>query len=102
MGRPATRRLLTPFHPSPSTCPPTHTAADDDMETVSQRYLSAAIKLGRPPNHCVVFAACPTAVTGARRAGCGRNPAGRAFACQPQALCHAQAGTHAPHLQLQP
>ncbi|EFN51235.1 hypothetical protein CHLNCDRAFT_33180, partial [Chlorella variabilis] len=33
--------------------------ADDDMETISQRYLSAAIKLGRPPNQCVVFAACP-------------------------------------------
>lgn len=42
-------------------------AADDDMETISQRYLSAAIKLGRPPNQCVVFAACPTSITGARR-----------------------------------
>lgn len=38
--------------------------ADDDMETIAQRFLSAAIKLGRPPDHCVVFAACPTAVTG--------------------------------------
>ena len=35
------------------------------METVSQRFLSAAIKLVRPPNHCVVFAADPTAITGA-------------------------------------
>ena len=43
-------------------------AADDDMETMAQRYLSAAIKLGRPPNHCVVFAACPTSVTGRPRA----------------------------------
>ncbi|KAL4448919.1 hypothetical protein ABPG77_007636 [Micractinium sp. CCAP 211/92] len=39
--------------------------ADDDMETISQRYLSAAIKLGRPPNQCVVFAACPTSITAA-------------------------------------
>lgn len=39
--------------------------ADDDMETVSERFLSAAIKLGRPPNSCVVFAACPTSVTAA-------------------------------------
>jgi beta-phosphoglucomutase-like phosphatase (HAD superfamily) len=39
--------------------------ADDDMETMAQRYLSAAIKLGRPPNQCVVFAACPTSVTAA-------------------------------------
>ncbi|KAI7845474.1 hypothetical protein COHA_001023 [Chlorella ohadii] len=39
--------------------------ADDDMETIAQRFLSAAIKLGRPPDHCVVFAACPTAVTAA-------------------------------------
>ena len=42
-------------------------AADDDMETMAQRYLSAAIKLGRPPNHCVVFASCPTSVTGGAR-----------------------------------
>jgi hypothetical protein len=41
------------------------TAADDDMETMSQRYLSAAIKLERPPNHCVVFSACPTSITAA-------------------------------------
>jgi beta-phosphoglucomutase-like phosphatase (HAD superfamily) len=33
--------------------------ADDDMETIAQRYLSAAIKLNRPPNQCVVFAATP-------------------------------------------
>lgn len=39
--------------------------ADDDMETMSQRYLSAAIKLERPPNHCVVFSACPTSITAA-------------------------------------
>lgn len=54
-------------------CAPPRPAADDDMETKAQRFLSAAIKLGRPPNHCVVFAACPTAVTGAQRPrGCRR------------------------------
>lgn len=39
--------------------------ADDDMETLAQRYLSAAIKLHRPPNHCVVFSASPTGVAAA-------------------------------------
>lgn len=39
--------------------------ADDDMETISERFLSAAIKLGRPPNQCVVFSGCPAAVTAA-------------------------------------
>ena len=29
--------------------------SEDGMETVSQRFLSAAIKLGRPPDHCVTF-----------------------------------------------
>ena len=53
-------------------------AADDDMETVSQRYLSAAIKLARPPNACVVFAACPTSVTGAQGAGRGVGPSAAA------------------------
>lgn len=39
--------------------------ADDDMETISHRFLSAAIKLGRPPDQCVVFAGCPSSVTAA-------------------------------------
>ena len=39
--------------------------ADDDMETVAQRYLSAALKLGRPPNQCVVFGGCPASVAAA-------------------------------------
>ena len=29
--------------------------SEDGMETVAQRFLSAAIKLGRPPDHCVTF-----------------------------------------------
>lgn len=39
--------------------------AEDDMDTLAQRLLSAALKLQRPPNHCVVFAASPSAVTAA-------------------------------------
>jgi beta-phosphoglucomutase-like phosphatase (HAD superfamily) len=39
--------------------------ADDDMETIAQRYLSAAIKLNRPPNQCVVFGATPAAMAAA-------------------------------------
>lgn len=40
--------------------------AEDGMETIAQRYLSAALKLGRPPNQCVVFAACPQSIVAAR------------------------------------
>jgi hypothetical protein len=29
--------------------------SEDGMETLAQRFLSAAIKLGRPPDHCVAF-----------------------------------------------
>jgi beta-phosphoglucomutase-like phosphatase (HAD superfamily) len=39
--------------------------ADDDMETIAQRYLSASIKLNRPPNQCVVFGATPASVAAA-------------------------------------
>ncbi len=39
--------------------------AEDGMDTLAQRYLSAAIKLGRPPNSCVVFDATPSGVTAA-------------------------------------
>ena len=39
--------------------------AEDGMETKSQRFLSAAIKMGRPPNHCVVFDSCLAGVTAA-------------------------------------
>ena len=40
-------------------------SADDDMETIAQRYLSACIKLNRPPMQCVVFGANPPAVAAA-------------------------------------
>ena len=39
--------------------------ADEDMETIAQRYLTAAIKLNRPPNHCVVFGSTPAAIAAA-------------------------------------
>ena len=39
--------------------------AEDDMETLAQRLLSGALKLQRPPDHCVVFVASPSAVTAA-------------------------------------
>jgi beta-phosphoglucomutase-like phosphatase (HAD superfamily) len=39
--------------------------AEDDMETRAQRLLSAAIKLGRPPERCVAFVGCPSYVTAA-------------------------------------
>ena len=39
--------------------------AEDGMETLAQRLLSAAIKLARPPDHCVVFETSPTGVCAA-------------------------------------
>lgn len=39
--------------------------AEDDMETISQRYLSAAMQLQRPPNQCLVFSDSPEGVTAA-------------------------------------
>ncbi len=35
------------------------------METISQRYLSAALRMQRPPNQCVVFDALPEGITAA-------------------------------------
>eukprot|EP00210_Caulerpa_lentillifera_P001737 g1667.t1 len=35
---------------------------EDDMETTAQRYLCAAMKLGRPPEQCVAFDASPIGV----------------------------------------
>lgn len=40
-------------------------AADDDMETKAQQYLSAAISISRPPEQCVVFGASPEAIAAA-------------------------------------
>jgi beta-phosphoglucomutase-like phosphatase (HAD superfamily) len=39
--------------------------AEDGMETRSERLLSAAIKLARPPDHCVVFESSPLGITAA-------------------------------------
>ena len=39
--------------------------AEDGMETLAQRLLSAAIKLARPPDHCVVFETSPIGVCAA-------------------------------------
>lgn len=39
--------------------------AEDGMDTMSQRFLSASIKLGRPPNQCVVFDSSPAGITAA-------------------------------------
>ncbi len=39
--------------------------AEDGMENAAQCFLSAALKLGRPPNKCVVFDSSPAGVTAA-------------------------------------
>ena len=40
------------------------------METMSQRYLSAAIKLNRPPKDCVVFESNPLGIAAAHNCSC--------------------------------
>ncbi len=42
-----------------------HVTSDDGMETTSQRLLSAAMKLGRPPKDCVAFLSSPAGITAA-------------------------------------
>jgi beta-phosphoglucomutase-like phosphatase (HAD superfamily) len=42
-----------------------YVTAEDGMETISQRFLSASIKLARPPNQCVVFESGPPGITAA-------------------------------------
>ena len=44
------------------------------METTSQRFLSAAIKLSRPPKDCVVFESSPLGVTAAHNCSCKAGP----------------------------
>lgn len=39
--------------------------AEDDTQTLAQRYLSAAFKLQRPPSNCVACVACPDSVAAA-------------------------------------
>lgn len=39
--------------------------AEDELETISQRLLTASIKLGRPPNMCVYFDSSPPGITAA-------------------------------------
>lgn len=58
--------------------------AEDGMETKSQRFLSAAIKMGRPPNHCVVFDSCLAGVTAAHNCTMkvSVSPAPQDAACQ--------------------
>ena len=40
-------------------------AFEDDMETMAQQYLCAALKLERPPDHCIVFDHSPTGIAAA-------------------------------------
>ncbi len=40
-------------------------SVDDEHESQAQTLLAAALRLDRPPNHCVVFDACPYGVTAA-------------------------------------
>ena len=38
---------------------------EDDMETLAQQFLCAAVKLGRPPDHCTVFDHSPKGIAAA-------------------------------------
>lgn len=44
--------------------------AEDGMDTTSQQFLSAAIKLGRPPKDCVVFESSPMGIAAAHNCSC--------------------------------
>lgn len=48
----------------------TTVTAEDGMETTSQQFLSAAIKLGRPPQDCVVFESNPLGIAAAHNCSC--------------------------------
>jgi len=39
--------------------------AEDELDTISQRLLTASIKLGRAPNFCVFFDSSPRGITAA-------------------------------------
>jgi len=39
--------------------------AEDGMDSIAQRFLSASIKMHRPPNKCVVFDSTPNGITAA-------------------------------------
>lgn len=39
--------------------------AEDELETISQRLLTASVKLGRAPNMCVFFDSSPPGITAA-------------------------------------
>ncbi len=39
--------------------------AEDELDTISQRLLTASIKLGRAPNFCVYFDSSPRGITAA-------------------------------------
>ena len=39
--------------------------AEEDMETIAQKYLTAAIKVNRPPKQCVAFTSTPASIAAA-------------------------------------
>jgi beta-phosphoglucomutase-like phosphatase (HAD superfamily) len=43
----------------------TMVTAEDELETISQRLLTASVKLGRAPNMCVYFDSSPPGITAA-------------------------------------
>ena len=48
--------------------------AEDGMDTTSQQFLSAAIKLNRPPQDCVVFESSPQGIAAAHNCSCKVRP----------------------------
>ncbi|KAG2497495.1 hypothetical protein HYH03_004647 [Edaphochlamys debaryana] len=63
LDRPTVRRALERMHLHDHFS--VLVTAEDELESVAQRYLSAALQLNRPPNMCAVFAGTPDAITAA-------------------------------------
>uniref|UniRef100_A0A7S3VQ14 Uncharacterized protein n=1 Tax=Dunaliella tertiolecta TaxID=3047 RepID=A0A7S3VQ14_DUNTE len=65
LDRPTARRLLEKMHLHDHFV---HLQSADEMCTTAQSFLSSALQLQRPPNHCVVFDDCPLSITAAHNA----------------------------------
>ena len=69
-----------------------YVTAEDGMDTISQRFLSASIKLGRPPNQCVVFESSPAGITAAHnctmKVCCALHSWLQTLPLQARAMCH--------------
>lgn len=70
--------------------------AEDELDTISQRLLTAAVKLGRAPNFCVFFDSSPRGITAAHN--CTLKAVAVQVSAGGQRAQHSMAGTWAVEL----